>query len=232
MSDKLIELEALLPQLPPAVERRQIGESLTRAAEKLRDSGRQAARLQAVLDIARETDFRSDAARKEDFDELLEETVALADDLERARTADDLRDACNVYDDFVKHLSGLDRQLRAHWRHRAHEEFRPLIAIGELLMKLDVAAGLGRQLVECGREAIEVRDNIPAEDLRGTIVRVRDRQRELEKERVAMTSDTEVDAFLVALAEGRATLRLVTARVRSWLDENDALDRFGIRPAD
>src|SRR3546814_13984996 len=38
MSDNLVELEALLPQLGPAVQQRQIGDSLGKAADTLQDS--------------------------------------------------------------------------------------------------------------------------------------------------------------------------------------------------
>src|SRR3546814_20213925 len=100
--------------------------------------------------------------------------------------------------------------------------------LGGLLERIDFAADLGRRLAECGQEAIQIADSIPADVLRDTIMRVRRKRRDLEKERIAITREPEVDEFLVALAEGRATLRLVTERVRAWLDVHGALDRFGV----
>src|SRR3546814_10645466 len=122
-------------------------------------------------------------------------------------------------------LSSVDRQLRAHWRRLANQDFRPIIAVGGLLERIDFAADLGRRLAECGKEAIQIADSIPADVLRDTIMRVRCKRRELEKERIAITREPEVDEFLVALAAARATLRPVSGRVRAWLDAQRAHDR-------
>ncbi|POF32612.1 hypothetical protein [Roseibium marinum] len=230
MSDQLVELETLLPKLGAAVEQRQIGDNLGRAADRLKDSDKLIGRLKAVLDIARDTNFNLDTGQAEALEELVEEARYLANGLENARTADNLHDIADSYSDFVNSLARVDRQLRTHWRALASRDFKPLIAIGNLLTQLDVEADLGRRLMECGREATEVRDSISAEALRDTVIRVRNKRHELDEERVAFTSDAEVDEFLIALAEGRATLRLVTASVRSWLEENDALDSFDILP--
>src|SRR3546814_11492339 len=90
MSDNLVELENLLPQLGPAVQQRQIGDSLGKAAEKLKDSDKLICRLAAVLEIARETDFESDSAQAAALKELLSETKFLANELESAHTAEAL----------------------------------------------------------------------------------------------------------------------------------------------
>src|SRR3546814_18226707 len=81
-------------------------------------------------------------------------------------------------------LSSVDRQLRAHWRRLANQDFRPIIAVGGLLERIDFAADLGRRLAECGQEAIQIADSIPADVLRDTIMRVRRKRRDLEKERI------------------------------------------------
>src|SRR3546814_9046861 len=95
MSDNLVELEDLLPQLGPAVQQRQIGDSLGKAADKLKDSDKLICRLAAVLEIARETDFDADSAQAAALKELLGETEFLADELENAQTAEALRDIPN-----------------------------------------------------------------------------------------------------------------------------------------
>src|SRR3546814_4630640 len=70
MSDNLVELEDLLPQLGPAVQQRQIGDSLGKEADKLKDSDKLICRLAAVLEIARETDFDADSRSEEHTSEL------------------------------------------------------------------------------------------------------------------------------------------------------------------
>src|SRR3546814_791602 len=219
MSDNLVELENLLPQLGPAVQQRQIGDSLGKAAEKLKDSDKLICRLAAVLEIARETDFESDSAQAAALKELLSETKFLANELESAQTAEALREIPDSYADLTKSLSSVDRQLRAHWRRLANQDFRPLIAIGSLLERIDFAADLGRRLAECGQEAIQIADGIPADVLRDTIMRVRRKRRDLEKERIAITREPEIDEFLIALRseERRVGKEWVsTCRSRWW----------------
>src|SRR3546814_4790246 len=63
----------------------------------------------------------------------------------------------------------------------ANQDFRPLIAIGSLLERIDFAADLGRRLAECGQEAIQIADGIPADVLRDTIMRVRRKRRRSEE---------------------------------------------------
>lgn len=230
MNDKLVELEESLPQIGPALERRRIGESLGKAVERLREADRTIARFRAVLDIAYETEFNREPLQADTLQELLDEADALATDLERALSADDLNHVEAMYGDFIKSLSSVDRSLRGHWNRIAERDFRPLIAIGGLLENIGIAGDLGRRLRACGEEAIGIREGVPAEQLRAAILRVRETRARLENERTSVTKNVEVDSFLTALADGRATLRLVTDGVREWLNRNGALDRFGIKP--
>src|SRR3546814_15039776 len=78
MSDNLVELEDLLPQIGPAVQQRQIGDSLGKAADKLKDSDKLICRLAAVLEIARATDFDAASAQEAALKELLGDTEFLA----------------------------------------------------------------------------------------------------------------------------------------------------------
>jgi hypothetical protein len=228
MSDPLLELEELLPQLPAAIERRRIGESLGKAAEELRDAPQQIQRFSAVLDIARETAFASDTNQAAAMEDLLECAVSAAKLMSSAQTADQLRSVQDGYKEFTQALRNLDRQLRPHWSRVVDRDFGPLCAIGSLLEKIDGTAELGRRLTTCGRNAQKVGDKISAEDLRDVIARLHQERNALEIERASVTKDPETDRFLNALAEGKATLRLVTPRVQAWLEQNGALDQFTI----
>src|SRR3546814_16190971 len=133
------------------------------------------------MEIAREKDFDADSAQAASLKELLGETEFLADELENAQTAEALREIPDSYADLTKSLSSVDRKLRAHWRRLANQDFRPLIAIGSLLERIDFAAALGRRLAECGQEAIQIDDGIPAPVLRATIIPVRPKRTHREK---------------------------------------------------
>src|SRR3546814_4631309 len=95
---------------------RQIGDSLGKSAEKLKDSDKLICRLAAVLEIARETDFESDSAQAAALKELLSETKFLANELESAQTAEALREIPDSYADLTKrseeHTSELQSLMR------------------------------------------------------------------------------------------------------------------------
>lgn len=232
MTDVLDELERLLPELEPSLERRRLGESLGRVVEALRESDRHVRRFKAILDIAKETDISAEPRQAEALRELMDAAEMAADGMLKASTADDLRIVQADYTDFTQTMVKTDRDnIRPHWARLAERDFKPLVAIGILLEKIEGVSDLGRRLVACGREA----DNSlartpPMEALRDDIRRLRKERAALEAERALLTNEPEVDAFLNALAEGRATLRIVTERVRAWLEQNGALDSFLIRP--
>src|SRR3546814_4878943 len=98
------------------LQQRQIGDSLGKAAEKLKDSDKLICRLAAVLEIARETDFESDSAQAAALKELLSETKFLANELESAQTAEALREIPDSYADLTKrseeHTSELQSLMR------------------------------------------------------------------------------------------------------------------------
>lgn len=232
MTDALDELERLLPELEPAIERRRLGESLGRVVDALRDSDRHVRRFKAILEIARETEFSAEPRQAEALEELMDAAELAADGMIKASTADDLRVVQDEYKKLTEAMTKTDRDgIRPHWERIVERDFKPLDAIGELLERIDGVSDLGRRLVECGRKADEsVRSKPPAEALRDNIRRLREDRAALEAERASLTNEPEVDAFLNALAQGRATLRTVTEKVRDWLEQNGALDSFSIRP--
>lgn len=229
MMDQLEELESLLPQLGPAIERSRLGHSLVAAGEKLKDSTRHIRRLAAVRDIARETDFSATGSQAAQLREMLREADRVAVELQAAVSSADLAEVAASYGDFVKSLNNVERQLRDHWARTAEREFAPLVTIGELLDRLGVASDLAQRMTACGREALSF-GNKDGPDLRDAILTVRRKRLELESERQRLTGKPEVDSFLEALANHRATLVHVTNDVHAWLAANDALGRFGVRP--
>lgn len=228
MTSTLERLESLLPQLPSAVERRHLGESLRKLIEAIEDSPRQIQRLAAILEIAQETGFRSDVNQAATLKDLIESGREAADMMLMAETPEHLRSVQDSYKEFIFALMNLDRQLRPHWRRIVEQDFAPLSAVGSLLEKIGNASDLGKRLAKCGRQAQEMSDKLSAVEFRDAIVRLLREKTLLEAERTSLTNDSEVDQFLNALAEGNATLLLVTLRVQDWLEKNGALDRFSI----
>jgi hypothetical protein len=97
------------------------------------------------------------------------------------------------------------------------------------LVNIPNTSKLGEKLLACGREAERTSSRqLPAMEWRDAILQLRSERTALEAERTAATQDPEVDAFLDALAENEATLRIVTTRVYDWLEKNGALDIFKV----
>ncbi|AWV19815.1 hypothetical protein A3862_29685 (plasmid) [Methylobacterium sp. XJLW] len=230
MSDALIELEALLPQIGPAVDRRRFGESLGRTADLLRDATRHLERLTALLEIARETDFAQEEAHADALSHLYEAVDGTASSMLTAANPNDLREVQEDYNDFVQELGRAETQLRRHWRAVVERDFRPLTAIGQLLRDIETTSDAGRRFIACGEAAERSGNNAGVVSAwRDAVVQLRQQRTSLEAERHTLTKNVEVDAFLDALADGRATLRHVTPGVRDWLEHNQALDGFAVR---
>ncbi|UEM07105.1 hypothetical protein JL101_029330 (plasmid) [Skermanella rosea] len=229
MTDALIDLEEMLPQLPAAVVQRRIGEGLGQTIEALRDASALIERLTALFAVAALTRFDVDPAQKDLLHDLEFAAEELGGQLISAASADDLRLVRDSYRQMQLDLGRLEGQVRRHALSALQAEFRPLDVIGTLLKKIDGAAPLGQRLVTLAAQGLQP---VPGETMAALYQRIQRMRRcrvALDAERQSFTEDAEVDRFIDALAAQKATLRLVTERVRKWLDQHGALDRFELR---
>lgn len=229
MTDALVDLERMLPQLPAAVVQRRIGEGLGQTVEALRDAPALIERLEALLKVTGLTRFAADPLQKAMLDDLAFDAEEIGDRLITAASADDLRAVRESYRQLQLNLGRLEGQVRRHALSALQSEFTPLDVIGTLLRKIDGAAALGQRLVTLAAEALQ---SVPGETMAALAQRIERMRRHrvaLDAERQSLVEDAEVDRFIEALAAQNATLRLVTDRVRQWLDQHGALDRFELR---
>jgi hypothetical protein len=149
--------------------------------------------------------------------------------LEEASDAEELREA--VYDystDLKQAISALEQSIREHWRVVAIERFQPLVGFGQLLSSVNVPNKLGDRLTSCGQRGVASANAGSFSDLLAAVKSLFSEYDSLQAERAAEISEDEVGDFLNALAEKRATLAMVTPRVRDWLANHGALERLGI----
>lgn len=227
MTDVLLELEECLPKLAGALEVRDIADSLRNVAEMLNGLSDGIERLKAVFDVARMTGFDA-GTRHEQMDDLLDSVKELGTAMLQARTATQLDDIQFVHKDFVRELANIDRMLKGHWGRIVQRDYVPLKAIGGLLQRIEDTADLGKKMVKCGQDAVELRETIRIPELRDEISRLEKRRGDLKQMRSAATGDTEIDLFLDAIANRTATLEMFTTQVQEWLSKNEALDKFVI----
>ncbi len=231
MTDLLEDAESLLEKLPDAVQRRKLGERLGQAVQVLRTAEHQAGRMAALVELARITEFGATVEQRVVFTEMVETACDVGEQLEAAETEETLRAAVHEYEHSLPSaISALDRQLRERWRAVFADKFQPLVGLGQLLSSMNVRNDLGGRLAECGRKAQAALNLGSVTDLLKSVRELLAELEMLQAERAAEIGDDEVGEFINALAEKRATLAMVTAKVREWLEAHQALDRLGINP--
>ncbi len=231
MTDNLVELEALLPSLPQAVEQRRLGDQLRTAADKLKGAPQQTAKMSVLFDLAEVLSGPDTVDLREAVDRARRTAREVGESLSEVDDEDKLRHALWAYEkEFTPAVQTFDRALRNRVKAKAQSDYQPLVAYGALLGKIGATAELGQRLTAFGAKATGPVDQLQPEDL---LKVVQERAREFERlqeDRAALVGADSVGAFLNALAERRASLDMVTPEVWAWLKENDALGQFSIAP--
>jgi hypothetical protein len=197
----------------------------------LNDVDRQIARFEGSIVALREARLARSTRFNEDLEQLLDDADDLARKMAGAQNSEDVRAVADLYPRFTRSLTTFERQLRGEIRATMDREFGGLLTIGRVFESIEGTAALGVRLVSCAEEARVFSDTAGSERLAPTIRRLREARVKLEAERASEAKDPEVGAFLDALVDGKASLRLVTTAVREWLEEHGALDNFVVRGA-
>lgn len=229
MTDALLEAEELLEQLPAAVSRRTLGERLGQALVELRSSERQVERIKDSLKIVRLIKFGGPRHQREVLTDMVDSALMVGENLEAARDAEALRKAVFEYtNDLKQSITKLEHLIREHWRTVVAERFQPLSGLGELLASMNVPNELGQRLKLCSQKGHSSVSAGSINDLLSRIESLLQEYDHLQAERKEEIGEDEVGDFINALADKRATLAMVTPKVRAWLEDHDALDRLGI----
>ncbi|CDZ54377.1 hypothetical protein [Neorhizobium galegae] len=230
MADALEELETLIPQLPSALERRFLGEGLSRVASQLGEITAAAQRLSDIFEIARMIGFGSVPEEVEKMDDLIEDANHLASLLVTADNASALQEIERHIPLFKTTIGNAVTAIKLRWRSQVAAEYRPFQSLGQLLSKIDQTSTLGARMVELNQEAAATLSVTQVDQFKAAIVKLIEKRAQLENEKTSFTADQQVDNFLTGLAQGQAKLRSVSPDVFRWLSEHDALDLFEVRP--
>lgn len=231
MTDLLEDAEALLVDLPDAVERRKLGQRLNQAVTALRNAEHQVGRIVALIELSEIVGFGKTSEQREVLDELIETAQDVGEQLETADSDESLRVAVDEYEHSLPPaISALDRAIRERWRAVVAERFQPLLGLGKLLGSMNVANQLGDRLAACGRAGQAATDVGAITDLLPRVRSLLADYEALQAERAREIGDDDVGEFINALAEHRATLSMVTPNVQSWLDAHQALERLAVSP--
>lgn len=230
MTDVLGELESLLPELPVALERRSLGESLARVASLLNDISFASQRLSDVFDTADLVGFGDVPEAAEKMDDLSDAAKNMASLLINANDAASLHQIERDLPHFKSTIASALLAIKQRWRTEVAADYRPFLSLGQLLSKIDHGNSLGVRMVKLGEEANVSLSVTQADQFKLAVARLIDTRALLESEKTSFTADEQVDNFLTGLAQGQAKLRSVSPEVFRWLSEHDALDLFEVRP--
>ncbi|CAN7751753.1 hypothetical protein [Rhizobium sp. LjRoot258] len=230
MTDVLGELESLLPELPMALERRSLGESLARVASILNDISLASQRLSDVFDTADLIGFGDVPEAAEKMDDLSDAAKNMASLLINANDAASLHQIERDLPHFKSTIASALLAIKQRWRTEVTADYRPFLSLGQLLSKIDHGNSLGVRMVKLGEDANASLSVTQADQFKLAVVRLINTRALLESEKTSFTTDEQVDNFLTGLAQGQAKLRSVSPDVFRWLSEHDALDLFEVRP--
>jgi hypothetical protein len=230
--DPLARLERLIPQLPKVIEAQRLGEELARVEHNAASNRPTIQRFSALVVMLEILKDATDLTSRDEVSEFLERVVRFASQLARASSQDDLRALIPMFDSFKRDVAGLERCARQLWSEVNRRQFGPLGAVGEILQGIEGTADLGGRLASLVERArlLGDRQHTTMEEFAAGTAPLRAEADRLKSEIASLGTDPQIDAFLTALAAGRAALRLATPSVLGWLDQMGALDRFEVRP--
>lgn len=229
MTDILPELEGLLPRIAPAREARQLGAILDKVAEKAADVERQGQRCQALVAMATALDGFSDAKVTAAAKAAIDAVRTTGDDLSTAVDVNGLELVLESLSDLANAVKDFDQTVRSVWADRSRTEYTSLIPVGQLLQHISGAEALGQDLAQLGARATALASrNQTATAMAPEIEQLEADRRSLLTRLKEVTANPEVETFITAVTQNRATLQLVTPGVLGWLSDRGALGAFKI----
>lgn len=230
--DPLAALEALLPALPRALERQKLGVELKRVEAQIATHRPFIERFFRLTDTLGTLHDAPHSTAREAVAEALFEVGEFGTKLATVESKEDLRAVTHGFDGLRGRVASMEGGARLLWSELYRREMEPLGLVGSVLRGIADTADLAERLCALSESARRLceRQQSAIEDFATTAGALRAEAAALKAEVNALATDPEVDAFLQALAGGRATLRLATANVLRWLEQLEALDRFDVRP--
>lgn len=231
MSDTLETLEQRLKDIDATLEARRLGNALERASKALDGALAQIDRIEtlsAFVPLIQDELDESERTRLTDgFRQLLQtgnEAVGAKESDQLVKLAQTLREALPLRVNLVR-----DSVQRAWWL-RLDREFEGTAELAAVLSDIPQTAATGQALAEIAHQVAQLRGRLDDAQAQGQQLQVQIEARQRCNAQIeAAGADAEVTDFLLATANGSATLSHCTEEVLAWILEHDAADRFQVR---
>ena len=229
MTDKLEELESLLDHAGAVAERLSLGDALAHAQHQILTRASLPDEVERCAEVLEQLTPLPAADG-----ELARQTAAkLTNDVTELQAINDregLSEIQHALRDASTTLTALRTVLVTTWKERAKVQFGSLATIAGVLERIENTHAFGRELGAWARSA-PVGSNagwFPSASDVEQLKRMRDELPDKVASLQGAGIDAGVQSFLLAVAEGKATLASVSAVVLQWLAANGASTRFAV----
>lgn len=224
----LDDLEALLPELPTAKERKELGKALATACQKIREIEGAAAGLDEVAALLT---VCGDTITEERVEVLtcLDRITAMAREFIAAASYEELDHVRFTVAKLPGELKTLETAAGRAWRTNVRSRLAGMTPLGDVLARIPQMASLGHQFRTLGRDASTLeQSNAPAVQRIARLQHLLSQRDTLMNDLSGMGIDAEVVSFLQDIASGLLPLSRLTDPIREWLDRVGATDVFRV----
>lgn len=225
----LDRLESLSGQIQGAKDRHQLGDALDAAIQIVDEAEGVIARLEQLAGFTRLVNGFLDQSDQQQCLVLLSNVRALGRHLSEVSNTATLQDGTTKVSHLPSQVEQVDAIINRGWKAKIDQAFAATGELGGVLREIPETRQLGSEMEGIALQAGQLKTNL--EDAEGRIARFEALVAERDRTRDSLTSlgaGKDVVDFLSAVASQSATLATVTAEVRNWLDERNALGRFKV----
>lgn len=230
MTDRLEELETLLPELPLARQTELFGHALVQLRQQLEEMAPDVSRLEdwkpslSLLGEFWEGDEREEVLG------ALGQLKSFGDQIEAANDRDQLTLITEITLGVKAKLVLALRDGARAWVRRIDRDLGSLGNLGTLLVQFSDTRDLGLRMVSLARTASTLKNSFPPKtpSLEQHETMLKDAE-EIRKNLAAIGAGESVQKFLAALGNESATLDLVDESVLQWIRNRHADSRFQIK---
>ncbi|MCO6440211.1 MAG: hypothetical protein J5I81_03800 [Nitrococcus mobilis] len=227
--DSLERLELLSGQIQRAKDQHRFGDALDAAVRAVDDAESVISQFEKLAGFSGLVNGFLDPSDRQHCLVLLTRVRTLGQQLPQVSDTATLQDGTTKVSQLPSQVEQADAIINRGWKAKIDQAFAATGELGGVLREIPETRQLGSEMEAIALQAGQLKTDL--EDAERSIARFKALVAEREGTTDSLTNlgaGKEVVDFLFAVANQSATLETVTAEVRSWLDERNALARFKV----